>query len=317
MKILRWLGSWRFLVSRRWVLFFLTIVVVGIGTWWLGEWQFGRLDDRRDRNAIIRANETQDPAPVTDVLAVDEPVAADEEYSVVTATGTYAVEDTVVVRYRTDENGQPGVHAVVPLVLADGTAVLVDRGWYGTENRAVDPSALPEPPAGEVTITGWVRIDGTGDSTQVTDNSTRAISSVTIGDALDREVLEGFVDLRTEDPEPAEPLQHPELPDLGDGPHFFYGLQWWFFGLLAAGGFGYLAWDERRNGRRGERRPARSGGPFGRGRSRSGRAQDPTPDPTQSARVAPPSTGTATPDTNEAAGDSTKAATLPNSAGSP
>ena len=43
-----------------------------------------------------------------------------------------------------------------------------------------------------------------------------------------------------------------ELPDLGNGPHFFYGLQWWFFGLLAVFGFGYLAWDERRRMRRGQ-----------------------------------------------------------------
>lgn len=323
MKILRWLGSWRFLASRRWVLFFLTIVLVGAATWWLGEWQFGRLDDRRERNAIIRANENREPVPVEDVLAPGEGVAADEEWSLVTATGEYDVADTVVVRYRTDENGQPGVHAVVPLVTADGTALLVDRGWYGTDNRAVDPSVIPEPPAGEVTITGWVRIDGTGDSTQVTDNSTRAISSDAIGEALDREVYEGFVDLRSEDPEPAEPLEHPALPELDEGPHFFYGLQWWFFGILAAAGFGYLAWDERRNGRRGDRPRRRSGGPFGRGRAGRDAPGSPGEEGTeqagaaQSARVMPPSTGTATPERNEAAGDSRNAATRPNSSGRP
>ena len=49
-----------------------------------------------------------------------------------------------------------------------------------------------------------------------------------------------------------------ELPDdTSDGPHFFYGLQWWFFGALAIFGFFYLAWDEakqRREQRRGQRR---------------------------------------------------------------
>jgi cytochrome oxidase assembly protein ShyY1 len=37
-----------------------------------------------------------------------------------------------------------------------------------------------------------------------------------------------------------------ERPDLSNGPHFFYGLQWWFFAALAVFGFGYLAWDERK-----------------------------------------------------------------------
>ncbi len=252
------LRSWRFLLSRRWVLFALAIVVVGYGTWWLGEWQFGRLDDRLERNAVVRANETKDPAPVAEVLAPGEPVAADEEWRVVTATGTYAVDDTVVVRYRT-RDGVGGVDAVVPLVTADGTALVVDRGWMPTDNRAVAPDRLPAPPSGEVTITGWVRADGSGSSTEVTDRSTRAISSGAIGTAIDREVYGGFVDLRSEDPEPAEPLEQAELPELDNGPHFFYGLQWWFFGILAIGGFAYLAWDERRNGpRRDRRRPARS-----------------------------------------------------------
>jgi cytochrome oxidase assembly protein ShyY1 len=40
-----------------------------------------------------------------------------------------------------------------------------------------------------------------------------------------------------------------ELPDLGEGPHFFYGLQWWFFAALAVFGFGYLTVDEVRRTR--------------------------------------------------------------------
>ena len=47
-----------------------------------------------------------------------------------------------------------------------------------------------------------------------------------------------------------------ELPELDNGPHFFYGLQWWFFGVLAVFGFSYLLYDERRNGTRGARAEA-------------------------------------------------------------
>ena len=249
-----WLASWRFLLSRRWVLFFLVVVLLAYAAWWLGEWQFHRLHDRRAENAIIEANAHQDPQPVASVLAPDQPVAETDEYTVVTATGVYDPASTIVVRYRTDDHGTPGVDAVVPLVTADGTALLVDRGWFETTDPGIDPASLPAPPTGTVTITGWVRVDGTGDSTQVTDHSTRSISSVAIGDALDEKVYGGFVEMLTEDPPAADPLGPPEEPDLGEGPHFFYGLQWWFFGLLAVGGMGYLAWDERKHGPRGERR---------------------------------------------------------------
>jgi cytochrome oxidase assembly protein ShyY1 len=180
-------------------------------------------------------------------------VSDTEEYTVVTATGTYDVADSLVVRYRTRE-GEPGVDVVVPLVTADGTALVVDRGWVATDDPHFDAADdAPAPPSGEVTITGWVRVDGEGSSTSVSDGGMRAISSKEIGDALDQRVYGGFVELHSEDPEPDDPLLAPEAPDLGEGPHFFYGLQWWFFGVLALGGFGYLAYDERKHGPRGQR----------------------------------------------------------------
>jgi cytochrome oxidase assembly protein ShyY1 len=241
--------SLRFLVSRRWILFAIVVALLAWGAWLLGEWQFGRLEDRQERNAIIEANEAAPVAPVSEVLRPGTPVADDEEWRLVTATGTYDTDDTVIVRYRT-RDGASGVDVVVPLVTADGPALLVDRGWVATDNNSPETADVPSPPGGEVTVTGWVRADATGDSTAVTDQSTRAVSSREIGEALDREVYGGFVDLRSEDPPPDQPLERAELPELDSGPHFFYGLQWWFFGVLALFGFCYLAYDEwRKRGR--------------------------------------------------------------------
>lgn len=246
----------RFLLSRRWVIFFLVVIALAWVAWRLGEWQFHRLEDRKERNTIIERNEKHELVPVTEVMSPDAATVADDEWKRITATGTYAVDDTVVVRYRTRE-GAAGVDVVVPLELADGSSLLVDRGWVATENRGATPDDVPAPPAGEVTIEGWVRLNASGDSTTVTDQSTRSISSDKIGEALDREVLKGFVDLSSESPAPDVQLLSVELPELDNGPHFFYGLQWWFFGLLALFGFCYLAYDEARGGRgmvRGSRR---------------------------------------------------------------
>lgn len=291
------------------MLFFLAIVLVGYGTWWLGEWQFGRLEDRKERNAIVVANEDRTPIPVTDVLAPGRPVPETDEWRLVSATGVYDAAETIVVRYRT-RKGAPGVEVVVPLVTSDGTAVVVDRGWFATDDPEIGPDELPAPPEGEVTVTGWVRADGDGDSTDIVGHSTRAISSARIGEAIGTPVLTGFVALKDEDPAPAEELAPVELPELGEGPHFFYGLQWWFFGVLGVGGFAYLAWDERTNGRRGERRPQKKArGPFSR--------RTDEPDEPQRPRDIPPSTGTITPDRKDAAGESRNAATRPNSSGRP
>ncbi|WP_101524534.1 SURF1 family protein [Nocardioides houyundeii] len=251
-----------FLVSKRWALFFVAVVVLSYVAVLLGQWQFHRLDDRRARNEVVERNENLPPAPVSEVLKVGEPAQAADEWRLVQATGTYDADDTVVVRYRTRDS-KSGVQAVVPLDLPDGTTLLVDRGWWPTANRGDVPDDLPAPPSGEVTVTGWIRLDAEGDSTQVVDHSTRAIASEAIGQALDRDVLGGFIAARTESPEPATPLSPTELPELDEGPHFFYGLQWWFFGALAVFGFFYLLYDELRDRRaptqQGHRRSARRG----------------------------------------------------------
>jgi cytochrome oxidase assembly protein ShyY1 len=239
----------RFLLSRRWVLFAVAVALMAFGAVQLGEWQFDRLHERERRNEWTERNLAADPAPVDAVLAVGEPVLADREWTRVRMRGEYDADATVVVRYQT-RDGEAGVDVVTPLVTGSGTAVLVDRGWVPTNNTGTAPSELPAPPSGEVAVVGWVRADATGRGIEVEDGSTRAISSEEIGAGLDYPVYAGFVDAESETPPPAETVERTELPDLGEGPHFFYGLQWWFFGALAVFGFGYLAWDERRQRRR-------------------------------------------------------------------
>jgi cytochrome oxidase assembly protein ShyY1 len=311
--------SFRFVLSRRWLLFALAVVLAAYAAWWLGNWQFRRLDDRKAENTVIRTNEHRAVAPVEDVLSPDASPSEQDEWRVVRATGTYDAGQTVVVRYR-NRDGAQGVDVVVPLVTADGTALLVDRGWLETDPSGADRGEIPDPPSGEVAVTGYVRDNGTGDSTRVSDLSARAISSDEIGPAIGHPVYGGFVELRSEDPEPETKLTPVELPELNNGPHFFYGLQWWFFGLLAIFGFWYLLYDEWRNGPRGERltRTPRKQRPKSKARlqAEAARAQIER-EKAQRARSMPPSTGSITPETNDAAGDSRKAAARPNSSGSP
>lgn len=280
----------RFLLSRRWILFAIAVGLLAVLAFELGQWQFRRLEDREQRNRVTEQNLTAAPRPVAGVLSPDRPVSAGEEWQRVRAVGRYQPEETVIVRYQT-RDGRSGVDVVVPLVTDQGATVLVNRGWAPTENVGSTRPDVPAPPQGEVTVVGWARADATGDAAQVAGQSTRAVSSLEIAPTLGSRVSQGFVDLQTESPAPAEPLAPAETPDVGEGPHFFYGLQWWFFAALAVFGFGYLAWDERRKARRAAQ--------------------------SQSARVIPPSTGSMTPVRNDAAGDNRKAAARPNSSGQP
>jgi len=245
----------RFLFTRRWVLFALTVGLLAWGATLLGQWQFHRLDERRAENSLLKRNLVEPPVPLTDLLTVGKAPDPDHEWRKVIAHGAWDDEHTIVLKYQT-RNGGAGVDVVTPLVTADGSAVLVDRGWMATENSGADRPKLPAVTAGEVTVIGWIRQDAGGRASEVNDLATRAISSRTAAKVLPYPLYGGFVDAETESPAPATKLGATELPDdNSEGPHFFYGLQWWFFGFLAIFGFGYLAYDEWRQaqGRASER----------------------------------------------------------------
>lgn len=238
----------RFLLSRRWLGFAVVVVLLAWLALLLGQWQFHRLDDRRAENRVLATNLAADPVPVADALSTERQPTADQQWLPVEVSGTWDDEQTVVLKYQTRDGG-PGVDVVTPLVTDSGVAVLVNRGWLATPNSG---SETPDPPPatqGEVSITGYVRADATGAATTIADGGTRAVSSRAVAELTDYPLYQGFVDLASEEPAPAAALEPRPLPDdTSEGPHFFYGLQWWFFGALAVFGFLYLAYDETRGG---------------------------------------------------------------------
>lgn len=235
--------SLRFFFTRRWLLFLLAVAVLTVGCYWLGVWQFHRLDSRKNGNDVIRTNEHKAPVPVD---SVTWPVSRRDQWQPVRATGTYDAAHTIVWRYRSDNDNNPGVEIVVPLKTSSGKTLLVDRGWMPARTDGTDPTP-PAPPSGTVTVIGYLRQDGSGTSTRVNTTgslSTRAVASKPIGEAIGQQVYGGFVDLHTENGAAPHGLAFVGFPDLGNGPHFFYGIQWWFFGVLAVVGFGWLLYDE-------------------------------------------------------------------------
>ena len=72
--------------------------------------------------------------PVDDVLSTTAAVEPDTEWLRIRAVGRYDEDATVVLRYQT-RDGASGVDVVTPLVTADGTALVVDRGRCGRGRR--------------------------------------------------------------------------------------------------------------------------------------------------------------------------------------
>jgi cytochrome oxidase assembly protein ShyY1 len=178
------------------------------------------------------------------------------QWTKVVASGTYDASHEVIVNYRTRE-GSAGVDVVVPLVTASGTALLVDRGWLATVANGNERPNVPAPPAGTVTVNGWVRTNASGGSVTPSNGYVRAISSDAIKPTLPYPVYDGFLDCTKESPAASRPLAPALPPDLSAGPSFFYGLQWWFFAILALGFYGYFAWSEYTSTQTSGRAPVR------------------------------------------------------------
>lgn len=212
----------------RWVALVLFVAVLGVTFVKLGEWQLRRLDERRTSNVLVRSNEKAPVAEFSDIFS--HPIGAVDEWKKVRVTGTFDADRQFVIRYR-DNSDDSGYEVVTPLRTQDGRTVLIDRGFIAVDGGQQIARNAPPPPSGTVTVTGRVRADETGrDSATVpVDGHARLVNSGKIGAVLGRPVVNGYIDVLTMDPADPTKFAQIDLPELNDGPHFWYAVQWFMF----------------------------------------------------------------------------------------
>jgi surfeit locus 1 family protein len=240
--------------TRSIVLLLVTIVVVGTCVR-LGIWQLHRLEWRRAYNASVAAGLSVAPSPVQELVrSVDDPGVL--SYRRAVATGTYDVAHEVILYGRT-QNDTPGNHVLTPLVMSDGSAVIVDRGWIPFDpNQSTPVQGDAAAPSGSVTVTGVLFPP---DSTSSAASPSAAAATTTVRE-IDLPQLQTQVPYRLlpvylllAGQEPAQPGGLPSpgsLPELTEGPHLSYAYQWFSFAAIAVVGYVLLVRRDRR-----ERRP--------------------------------------------------------------
>jgi surfeit locus 1 family protein len=120
----------------------------------LGNWQMRRLSWKRGLIGSI-AERVHAP-PVTLALAEERAsLGGDVEYTRVKVDGT-GLNDREIHLYALDDQYGPGFDIITPLRLADGSIVLVNRGFVPNELK--DPAKRPAGQiTGDVTVTGLLR----------------------------------------------------------------------------------------------------------------------------------------------------------------
>jgi cytochrome oxidase assembly protein ShyY1 len=214
----------------RWAGLVVFAAVLGVVFINLGEWQLDRLDQRRARNHATLANENKPVRPLAEVFTGE--ITDADQWQRVEARGTFDSEHQFVVRYRHNASSE-GYEVVTPLRTSAGV-VLVDRGFVEASANQI-PRVAPPPPSREVTVIGHVRRNERGRHAATTpvDGQLRLINSEAIAPVLGYPLLNGYVGALDVTPPQSTEFVPVELPEISEGPHFWYAMQW--FGFTAVG----------------------------------------------------------------------------------
>ncbi|MSZ48352.1 MAG: hypothetical protein F2602_02770 [Actinobacteria bacterium] len=207
-----------------------------VGCLWASQWQYHRGIDRHQRNNLIQAQTTLAVVPVE--TAAKSP--SSHEWREINASGSFDPTQQILLRNRYFE-GKYGFEILTAFTTISGEKFWVDRGWVQAGATALEQPKLPPLPEGQVSINGRLRLDtslpqgnffalpstGTGLISEANARSSNTKSGIDSEFYLD--LLSGSVPELT----PEVPAQ---LPELSDGPHFAYALQWVLFaGLVMYG----------------------------------------------------------------------------------
>ena len=229
----------------RWILMTLFIGLFAAVSVRLGFWQLSRLDEVRTENAITASRIDREPLALEIILAEldrSDPSAdpADLEFTPLTAIGSF--DDTGAVRVRSQVVlSQAGTDAVHALDIGDGIGVLVNLGWLPLDYSSFSAEETFEGPRA---ITGLLR------ATQLRPAAGREepegrletvarIDIKRLQEQFELTLLPFWIQMS--EPATSSGLPIPlEVPDLGEGSHFSYAVQWFSFALTAVVFYGVL-----------------------------------------------------------------------------
>ena len=135
--------------ARRWIVLLAAVALAGL-TARLGFWQLDRAAQKEGLQAAIDSRRVLPPL-AADALADDERQAAEQHHRRIELRGRWLPQHTVFLENR-QMQGRPGFFVLTPLLLPDGSAVVVQRGWVPRDIRDRTLVQAPALPDGEIRL---------------------------------------------------------------------------------------------------------------------------------------------------------------------
>ncbi len=237
------------LLSSRWILPTLLILLGMAGLATLGFWQLDRLEQKRSYNAKVLSKLA---APPLDLLELGPEWLPQLAGRRVTAEGTFDYANQVGIKNRFYRDAL-GVNLLTPFYLSGSDLILmVDRGWIPLDTLQHDWRLFDEE-TDIVQIAGPLRLSG---SLSLQERGGQAVEIPTdrLWHREDLDALEIALQLRlapmflerTPGLEPGLdfPRRQARETELNEGNHLSYALQWYTFSLIL--GIGYVNLVRRR-----------------------------------------------------------------------
>jgi cytochrome oxidase assembly protein ShyY1 len=195
---------------------------------WAAQWQYHRGVDRHARNTLIIE---QSLLPAVELGELTGNIDS-FEWRTISIQGVFDDKIQILLRNRYSE----GVYGFEQLTLFefDQRKIWVDRGWIKAGSNATIPPQLQQTSDESVRITGRLRLDSSlpqGKFFAVANNAQRdLVSQLDARKGIQTEDF--YIDLISVSDTAMNPDVPVELPELSDGPHMAYALQWIFFAAL-------------------------------------------------------------------------------------
>jgi cytochrome oxidase assembly protein ShyY1 len=201
------------------------------GCLFAAQWQFSRGANQSATNKIIAANLDLPSLTMNEVENLD---AVSNQWRKVTLQGSFSQDKQELVRNRYHE-GKFGFEVLTLFTATNGENFWVDRGWVAAGPNAATPPTVEPVASGNLEITARIRSENLSRQLQGSFFVTRATSekpeSITKLQGVEANAF--YLDLLGSPDGRVKPLTEIELPELSNGPHYAYGIQWLAFALLA------------------------------------------------------------------------------------
>lgn len=226
------------LFKPRWLALTFTLLLIIYLFIRLSDWQFDRYDQRIKNNGQIMTALASTPVSINgsnDLNNLDV-------WQKITVSGQYIDSQSKLIRKQYLESSL-GFYVITPFEVSNEYRILVNRGWIPIGDSANSVQVIPPAPSGKVEITGYVRNFETPRKNPE-DLPANQINYLDPSLFLEINDSQNYVQLGLSNPKDLNVAKIP-LPELSNGPHLSYAIQWILFALLLPIGWYILLRSEK------------------------------------------------------------------------